>query len=314
MVTAQVVSEAKTPLWYKGATLAFMVVPFAGVVYAVIIRSARLEDILMLIGFYLITAFGITVGFHRLLTHRSFGTHPVVKALLTIAGSMAIEGGPLSWVPIHLKHHALSDAEGDPHSPHRYLNEHSGLWELLKGLFHAHFGWMFSGEPADPKRYGSWLLEDRDILFVDRFFLIWVTVSLVIPFELGGVLARVRGEPVLDGAFQGLLWGGLMRVFFVHHFTWSINSICHTFGVRPFKTRGSDRSTNVWWLFLSTLGENWHNNHHFKPSSAFHGFYWWQIDFSGYLIRLFERIGLAWDVVRPDLDEYHRKRESFSAA
>jgi stearoyl-CoA desaturase (delta-9 desaturase) len=239
---------------------------------------------------YLVTGLGITVGFHRLLTHRAFKTYAWVRGVLAALGSAAIEGPVISWVADHRKHHAFSDEEGDPHSPHV---GHGGGWRgTLRGLFHAHVGWLFlHTQRASKRRFAPDLLRDGAVRFVDRTFLVWAVVGLAAPFGLGVAI----GGTVFEG-LTALLWGGFVRVFVVHHVTYSINSLCHTFGRRPFGT--NDESRNLAWLALPTFGEAWHNNHHAFPSSAAHGLRRWQLDPSAVVIWTLERLGLAWDVVR----------------
>ncbi len=232
-------------------------------------RAVHWSDVIILGVMYTLTAFGVTAGFHRMLTHRSFRPHPVVKFLLLVFGSMALEGSALEWAATHIKHHAHSDREGDPHSP-------------LEGFWHSHLGWMFRVTDADPQFYCRNLTNDKMVVFVSQTFLVWFALALIIPFAFGG--------------WTGLLWGGLVRIFLTHHVTWSVNSICHTFGKREFETK--DRSRNEWIVGLLAFGEGWHNNHHAFPRSAFHGLHWWQVDFAGYLIRVLERVGLAHDVYR----------------
>ncbi|WP_236022977.1 acyl-CoA desaturase [Dictyobacter formicarum] len=222
---------------------------------------------------YICITFGVTAGFHRMLTHRSFRAHPVIKFLLLVFGSMSLEGPALEWAATHVKHHAQSDKEGDPHSP-------------TEGFIHAHLGWLFKDRMADPNVYCRNLVNDRMVVFVSRTFLLWVVLSLLIPFAVGG--------------WHGLLWAGLVRIFIVHHVTWSVNSICHTFGKREFET--TDKSRNEWIVGLLAFGEGWHNNHHAFPRSAFHGLHWWQVDFSAYLIRILEKVGLVKDVYRIPTD------------
>jgi stearoyl-CoA desaturase (Delta-9 desaturase) len=247
------------------------------------------SDLVILAVIYLLTAGGITVGFHRLLTHRAFETYRPLKYLFAVLGSMAVQGPVIAWVSDHRKHHAHTDEEGDPHSPH--VGHGGGLRGALHGLWHAHLGWLFvhhSG--AEARRFAPDLLEDRGMRLISKRFVSIVGLSLVIPFGLGWLLT---GE--FAGALTGLLWGGLVRIFLVHHVTWSINSICHFFGRRRFVT--DDESTNVAWLALPSLGESWHHNHHAFPRSAFHGLRWWEVDPGGWLIRAMRRLGLAWNVV-----------------
>jgi len=251
--------------------------------------ALRWPDLVVLTLTYLLTGLGITVGFHRLFTHRSFKTSAPMRALLAVLGSAAVEGPVIEWVSNHRKHHRFSDQPGDPHSPH--VDRASGWRGAFTGLFHAHVGWLFNDEPmADQERYAKDLLADPIVRFVDRTFLLWVLAGLAFPFGLGLALTGS-----LAGGLTGLLWGGAVRMFCLHHSTFSINSLCHFFGRRQFAT--SDQSRNLLWLALPTLGEAWHNNHHAFPTSARHGLRWWQLDPSAWLIAALERVGLVWDVV-----------------
>jgi len=257
---------------YKAIVLLVVIVPLLATIFAIWLlwqRAVNWTDLILLATMYTLIAFGVTVGYHRMLTHRSFKPHPVVKFILLVLGSMAWEGSALQWAATHTKHHAQADREGDPHSP-------------IEGFFHAHVGWLFKDRDADPKVYSKHLLKDPIIVFVSRTFFLWAVLALVIPFAIGG--------------WQGLLWGGLVRVFLTHHVTWSVNSVCHTFGKREFET--NDLSRNEWIVGLLGFGEGWHNNHHAFPRSAFHGLHWWQFDFSGYVIWTLERFGLAREVYR----------------
>ncbi len=247
-------------------------------------------DLVVLAVTYTLTGLGITVGYHRLFTHRSFKTSRPMRLLLAGLGSAAIEGPVIEWVANHRKHHRFSDRSGDPHSPH--VDRASGWRGALGGLAHAHLGWILSGEEmASEERYAKDLLADPQVRFIDRTFLLWVLAGLAFPFCLGLALT---GSIV--GGLTGLLWGGAVRIFFLHHATFSINSLCHFFGRRRFAT--GDESRNLFWLALPTLGEAWHNNHHAFPTSARHGLRWWQLDPSAWLIAGMERVGLVWDVVR----------------
>jgi stearoyl-CoA desaturase (delta-9 desaturase) len=242
-------------------------------------------DLVAFFALYIPTALGVTVGFHRLFTHRSFKTGPITRGVIGALGSAAIEGPLISWVADHRKHHTFSDEDGDPHSPHV---DHGGL----RGLFHAHVGWLFIHDQRALKtRYAPDLLADPVSRFINRTFLWWVLAGFVAPFTIGFILGGT-----LVAALTSLLWGGLIRMFFVHHVTYSINSLCHVFGRRDFET--SDQSRNLAWLAIPSFGESWHNNHHAFPTSAVHGLKWWQIDISSVVIRVLERLGLAWDVVR----------------
>ncbi len=256
----------------KIVMLVVVVLPFLATLFAIWLlwqRAVNWTDIVLLIAFNVLAGLGVTVGYHRMLTHRSFQPHPVVKFIFLVLGSMAVEGPALEWAATHIKHHAHSDREGDPHSP-------------VEGFWHAHMGWMFNRSFADPNVYCRNLVKDPIVVFVSRTFVLWVFLSLAIPFAIGG--------------WTGLLWGGLVRIFITHHITWSVNSVCHTFGKREFETR--DQSRNEWIVGLLGLGEGWHNNHHAFPRSAFHGLHWWQFDLSGYVIWTLERVGLVRDVYR----------------
>jgi stearoyl-CoA desaturase (Delta-9 desaturase) len=248
---------------------------------------------------YLLVGIGVTVGYHRLFTHRSFKTGPSLKAVFGILGSAAAEGAVIEWVATHRQHHRFSDAEGDPHSPH--VGHGSGFLGALRGLFHAHIGWAFGdAERADENRYAPDLVADPVVSFVNKTFILWVFLGLAFPFGLGVALT---GSVI--GGLTGLLWGGAVRIFVLHHLTFSINSLCHFFGRQSYDT--GDHSRNLGWLALLTLGEGWHNNHHAFPSSARHGIDRWQPDSSAALISLLERLGLAWDVVRISPDRMRQK-------
>jgi stearoyl-CoA desaturase (Delta-9 desaturase) len=251
---------------------------------------------------YVLTGLGVTVGFHRLLTHRSFKTTRGVRAVLAILGSVAIEGPVISWVADHRKHHAFADREGDPHSPH--VDHGHGVRGALRGLAHAHVGWMFRGKDmANPARYAKDLLADRDVRFISRTFPLWVAVGMLVPFGLGIALTGS-----LTGGLTGLLWGGAVRVLLLHHVTFSINSLCHFFGRRPFAT--GDESRNLAWLAPIAFGEAWHNNHHAFPTSARHGLGDRELDPGAWLITALERCHLAWDVVRISPGRQQAKRGS----
>ena len=251
---------------------------------------------------YVVTGLGITVGFHRLFTHRSFKTSRALRALFGVLGSMAVEGPLIDWVATHRKHHRYSDHPGDPHSPH--VGHAPGWRGELSGLGHAHLGWMLRGKDmANPRRYAKDLLADRDLRFISRTFPLWVAAGLALPFGLGWILTGS-----LAGALTGLLWGGAVRIFVLHHVTFSINSLCHAYGRRPFATR--DQARNLAWLAPLAFGEAWHNNHHAFPTSARHGLSRWQIDPGGWLIGGLERCHLVWGVVRisPKRQESKRRR------
>jgi len=248
------------------------------------------RDIAIFLIMYVPIGLGVTVGFHRLLTHRSFKTSAWMRGLLGALGTMAVEGPVISWVADHRKHHAYSDRLGDPHSPHV---DHGGGWRgALRGLAHAHVGWLFNhSQRGARERFAPDLVADPVIRFVDRTFWLWSLVGLAIPFGLGMLIGGT-----VDAGLEGMLWGGAVRILVLHHVTYSINSLCHFFGRRRFPT--NDHSRNLLWLAPFSFGEAWHNNHHAFPTSAAHGLGRWEIDFSAIVISALERAGLVWDVQR----------------
>ena len=277
----------------KIANLGAVVVPFAATIVAIVLlwnSFVSPADLAIAAAMYLLTAIGITVGFHRLLTHRSFQTSKPVEYAFAVLGSMAVQGPTIAWVADHRKHHAHTDEEGDPHSPH--VGPDGGVRGVFSGLWHAHTGWLMSTQGrADWKRYAPDLYEDSGIRAISRRFVPLVFASLAIPALAGFLISGT-----LLGALTGLLWGGLVRIFFVHHVTWSVNSVCHFLGSRRFDT--DDRSTNVFWLALPSLGESWHHNHHAFPRSAVHGLKRWEPDPSALIISAMEKLGLARNVIR----------------
>jgi stearoyl-CoA desaturase (delta-9 desaturase) len=281
--------------WEHVAFYAFIVLPLLAVVAAAVLaidgRGVNWLDIGLAAGFYAITAHGITVGYHRLLTHRSFTAIRPVRIALAIAGSMAIQGGVIRWVADHRKHHQHSDNDGDPHSPWRYGG---GVRGLSRGLWWAHTGWLFDRRQAVKRRYAPDLLDDPDMARVHALFPLWVALSILAPPAIAWV---VSGSFVV--AAGALLWASLVRIFLLHHVTFAINSICHVAGRRPYRTR--DQSTNFWPLAVLSMGESWHNFHHAAPTSARHGVGRGQLDSSARLIRIFEILGWASDVRWPDL-------------
>jgi stearoyl-CoA desaturase (delta-9 desaturase) len=258
--------------------------------------GVNLVDLGLLAAGYLLTVFGVTAGYHRLFTHRSFVARRPLKIALAISGSLALEGSLLSWVANHRRHHQFSDRPGDPHSPH--VSDAGSVW---RGLLHAHMGWLFRASLPVRRRDAADLLVDRDLVLVSRLFPLWVLVTFAAPFVLGWVIWGTLG-----GALTALLWGGVVRIFLVHHVTWSINSICHVFGTRPFRT--TDRSKNVAALSVLSLGESWHNAHHAFPSLARHGVERRQIDLTATCIRMWERLGWVHSVHWPSVEQLAARR------
>ena len=277
-----------------------IVLPFVGLVAAIVLAWGWGFDWMqlgLLAGMYLFTAIGITVGYHRLFTHRSFETYRPVKLILALLGSMAVEGPVLKWVAYHRRHHQHSDSHDDPHSPNNYGG---GVIGTLKGLWHAHIGWIFQPDAPGLHRYVADLYPDRLLRAISNLFPLWVAVSLAIPTVLGGLITMSW-----TGALLGFIWGGLARVFLVHHVTWSINSVCHLWGSRPFRSHDESRNNAIFGVLA--LGEGWHNNHHAFPTSARHGLFWWQFDASYIIIRGLELVGLAWRVKVPSADAMNAK-------
>ena len=288
---------------HKAINLVGIVLPFVGVLGAVVLlwgRMVGLTELVILAVGYLLTGVGITVGYHRLFTHRAFETTRVVRYALAVLGHMAVEGDVLAWVADHRKHHQFSDREGDPHSPNAGYGD--GVGSALRGLWHAHTGWLFSESGrADQARYAKDLLRDRGLRVIARLFLPLVVLSLIVPALVGWLL--LGGW---YGFLAGLVWGGAIRIFLLHHVTFSINSICHFWGSRRFASR--DESRNVWWLSWISFGESWHNNHHAFPTSAFHGLRKLEVDPGGWVIWTLEKLGLAWNVVRVPEDRQTARR------
>ena len=268
---------------YRFVILLYVIVPFAAIAYALVElwggKWLGPRELALFIVMCLLTGIGTGTGYHRLLTHRSFETRPTIKALLLILGSMAIPTRPVDFAANHLKHHAFSDRDGDPHSP-------------MDGLFHAHIGWIIKSPPADRERYCKKLMADPVVMFVDRTPMLWFGLGLLIPYLIGGL--------------PGLLWGGFIRYGYHNHVTFAVNSICHTFGSRPFNT--PDASRNNWLIGLLAFGEGWHNNHHAFPAMAYHGMGWRQFDLNGLSIRLLVKLGLAWNVKEPSQELVERRR------
>jgi stearoyl-CoA desaturase (delta-9 desaturase) len=277
--------------------LAAVILPLVAFVVAIALLWSSWvgwTDLALLAVLYVLTGFGITIGFHRMLTHRAFQTSPFVERTFAVLGSLAVQGSVIQWVSDHRKHHAHTDEEGDPHSPHAGFAG-GGVRGTLRGLLHAHVGWILTEEGgANRAKYAKDLVEDRGMRRISDNFHWLVLLSLALPALLGFLLTGGTWK----GAATGLLWGGFVRIFLLHHVTWSINSICHFFGSRRFDV--DDHSTNVFWLALPSFGEAWHHNHHTFPRSAEHGLARWErfMDPSAFVIRAMEKAGLVWNVVR----------------
>jgi stearoyl-CoA desaturase (delta-9 desaturase) len=282
----------KAPLPVRLATLAVIVLPLLALIAAPFLLwgwGFSWSDFGLLVGLYLLTALGITVGFHRLFTHRSFETYTWVKLVFAALGSMAVQGPLFKWVAFHRRHHQHSDTPNDPHTPHHHG---AGILGVLRGAWHAHVAWFFERDPDDLGRYVADLRRSGALRVANAMFLFWVALGLVVPAVVGGVVTQSWA-----GAWTGLIWGGLVRVFLVHHVTWSVNSACHLWGLRPFDSGDESRDNVVFgWL---ALGEGWHNAHHAFPTSARHGLRWWKFDASYWVIRALALVGLAWDVKVP---------------
>ena len=286
---------------------AFVVIPFVALLAAVPLAWGGWlgwSDVVITVVMYTITGLGITAGFHRLFTHKAFKPNRAVKIGLAIAGSMAIEGPVIRCVASHRKHHKFSDRDGDPHSPWRYGEN---VPALLKGMVYAHIGWMFDGEQTPQRKYAPDLMKDPDVLRISRLFPVWVAVSMIGPAIAGGLWTMSW-----QGALTAFFWATLVRIALLHHVTWAINSICHTIGEQPFRSR--DHSGNVWWLAIPSFGESWHNLHHADPTCARHGVMRGQLDSSARVIWLFEKLGWVHDVRWPVRERIQSKLVSSQAA
>jgi stearoyl-CoA desaturase (Delta-9 desaturase) len=276
---------------HRFLNLTGVISPFVGFLVAIVLLWDELVDwtsLAIFAGMYVLTVQGVTLGFHRLLTHRSFQTYKPVQYTLAIVGSMAVEGPVMNWVADHRKHHAHTDQEGDPHTPHGHG---SGFKGAVVGLWYAHMGWLFERSgTTEHQRYARDVYEDRGMQLIHKTFPVWVALGIAIPAGIG-----LAFTGTWRGAFEAALWGGPVRIFIGHHVTWSINSVCHFFGSRRFAVE--DHSTNVFWLAPLSMGESWHHNHHTFPRSAFHGLKSWEIDPTGWVIRGMRRVKLAWNVV-----------------
>jgi stearoyl-CoA desaturase (Delta-9 desaturase) len=286
---------------------AFLIIPFAALAAAVPLTwgwGLTWVDLMIAGFFYTVSTLGVTVGYHRYFTHGAFKAKRWLRATLAIAGGLAAQGSVIAWVADHRRHHAFSDREGDPHSP--WLFGTSPL-ALARGFWHAHMGWLFGRDKTNIDRFAPDLAADRDIRTVDRLFPLWVALSAGLPAVLGGVITLSWW-----GALTGFLWAGLARISFQHHVTWSVNSICHMIGDRPFASR--DKSANFWPLAILSMGESWHNSHHADPTCARHGVLRGQIDVSARLIWMFERFGWVWQVRWPTPQRLARLTRTPAAA
>ena len=258
----------------------------------------------LLLGMYSLTMVGIIVGFHRYFSHNAFRTHIAIRIALAVLGCMAAQGPVIQWVSNHRRHHQYSDRPGDTHSPYIYNDEgqdEGQKFSKLRGFWYAHIGWMLKGEIINSALFAKDLIQDSTIAKINQLYFTWVMLGLAIPTVLGGILTASW-----LGAWQGFLWGGIVRIFLAHHGIWCVNSINHLYGSRPFNT--GDRSTNNFWLAIPTFGGAWHHNHHAFPNSAKCGLQWWQIDLGYWTIRSLELLGLAWDVKRPTPEAIEAKR------
>jgi stearoyl-CoA desaturase (delta-9 desaturase) len=272
--------------------IAVVILPFLGLLAAIVLLwgwGLGWVELTLLGGMYFFTALGVTVGYHRLFTHRAFETNRVIQFILGVLGAMAIQGPLIKWVAVHRRHHQHSDREEDPHSPHTHGD---GVWGVVKGLWHSHLGWLFRPDPGNLGQYVRDLRQSRLLVAVSALFPLWAMLGLAIPAAVGGLLMWSW-----QGVILGLIWGGLVRICLAHHITWSINSVCHIWGGQPYSCR--DESRNNFIFGVLAMGEGWHNNHHAFPTSARHGLRWWQIDLSYYVIRLMALIGLAWNIKVP---------------
>jgi stearoyl-CoA desaturase (delta-9 desaturase) len=307
------VPHQDTPLEYASplrriATIAAVVAPILGLGAAVALLwgwGVGWTELAILFAGYLLTGFGVTIGFHRLFTHKSFETGPVITATLGVLGSMAVQGPIVPWVENHRRHHQHSDRAGDLHSPHhnfgggRNAAERAANW--LRGVWHSHVGWMLLADPEGMSRYAPDLRTNKLVNTISRLFPLWILLGLLIPAAIG---LAVGGA--WKGALLGFLWGGAVRIFLVHHVTWSVNSVCHIWGSQSYRSHDESRNNPIFGVLA--FGEGWHNNHHAFPASARHGLAWWEFDSSYLVIKAMEKLGLVWNVRVPDQQRKAAKR------
>jgi stearoyl-CoA desaturase (delta-9 desaturase) len=281
--------------------LLFDILPIVGTAAAIAflaVHPVGIPEIAVLVTGYLLTGLGITVGFHRLFTHRTFKAAPSVEAALAVCGSMAAQGGVVSWAALHRRHHECSDREGDPHSPNL---SGDGLRGKLRGLVHSHFLWMRRHEYPNVAHYAPDLIRNRSLIRVARLYYYWVGLGLLIPAVVGAVAYQSW-----QGAVSCLLWGGFVRIFVLENIIWAINSVLHMVGTRPYDSRENSRNGGI--FALLTLGESWHNNHHAFPSSPSFGLQWYRLDPGYWLIRLLTAVGLASELRLPSRERVQSKR------
>lgn len=273
--------------------LLFDVLPVVGVAGAIAllwVRPLTATDIALFFVMWALTGFSVSIGFHRLFTHRAFKTSAPVRVALVIFGCMAARSSMITWTSQHRRHHELADHEGDVHSPNLFGKT---LGARLRGLWYAHFAWMLKHDYPNVVHYCPDLLADKPVMKADRMYYRWIALGFILPAVIGGLASQS-----LMGALTGFLWGGVVRLVVVAQQISALNSLTHMVGTRPFKMKDNESHNNA--LFgLITWGEGWHNNHHAIPESATFGFRWYQLDPGYAVIRVFELLGLVWDVKRP---------------
>lgn len=295
--------DGALPWGTKVANMIAIILPFVVFIGAVVHAwgwGIGWSEVGIMLVMYLLTGFGVTIGYHRLFTHKSFKAGPVVTSILGVLGSMSVEGRLIRWVAFHRAHHQHSDHAEDPHSPHGHGG---GIKGVLVGFYRAHMGWMLDTSDHGLEKYVVDLQKDRLVRRISDLFPLWFALSLIIPTVIGGLISMTW-----TGALLGLVWGGFVRILMVHHITWSVNSVCHLWGTRPFRSHDESRNNVI--VGVLALGEGWHNNHHAFPTSARHGLRWWQFDASYIVIWAMSKLGLVWDVKIPSAERMAAKRMS----